>query len=314
MRLGVLGLNHKTADLTLREAIAKGVQGRHQLSFPTVLLSTCNRMEIYFSAPDLAEAHSELLAWLRQEVKGAFEHKLYSYFGADGFVHLCRVTAGLDSAIFAESEIQRQVKMAYAFASWQGLPKCLHFSFQKALKIGKMVRTQLAANRGPSLYETLWRMAEWRGKKILLVGWSDVNRRLASFLLYKGIQSFVVASRHPERVTMGKAESRAVLERWHEFDIVVCAAPSAEYLIQGEGKEGCVLFDLSVPRNIDPEVGKRACLYNIEEIHQRVEAGLQSPDLDALVRENAMRLLELRMTREAGEGDHIADVLHAGYK
>src|SRR4051812_9744096 len=119
MRVGIVGINHKLADLKLRERLAKACQkrfgpfqavhGDHHF----ILLSTCNRTEVYFSSDDLAATHSYLLSILRTDVEEEFDHKLYSYFGTDCFSHLTRVTSGLDSAIIAETEIQGQVKTAY---------------------------------------------------------------------------------------------------------------------------------------------------------------------------------------------------------
>ena len=111
MRVGVVGINHKLADLQLREMLAKACQkqfhpsnlfhGKHAFC----LLSTCNRTEVYFSSEDLADTHSYLLNVLRSEVRVPFEHKLYSYFGYDCLSQAVRVTAGLDSAIIGETEI-----------------------------------------------------------------------------------------------------------------------------------------------------------------------------------------------------------------
>src|SRR5438132_1115680 len=119
MRVGILGTNFKTASLGVREALSLACQKKMPAfseivrKYACVILSTCNRVEIYFSAPDLAEAHSEILQVLKEEIQTPFEHQLYSYFGLDCFMHLAHVTAGLDSAIVAESEIQRQVKTSY---------------------------------------------------------------------------------------------------------------------------------------------------------------------------------------------------------
>ena len=113
------------------------------------MLSTCHRTEIYFSALNLAEAHSEILQVLRREIALAFEHELYSYFGFDCFLHLGYVVSGLDSVIIAESEIQRQVKVAYEEVQWYyPLPSCLHFLFQKSLKIGKEKRGNILLSQG----------------------------------------------------------------------------------------------------------------------------------------------------------------------
>lgn len=138
LRIGVIGLNHKTAHLALRETFARAalrLQNEMGLFFPhaTIVLSTCNRTEIYFSSPDLSECHSELLSFLRSEhLDEPFEHRLYSYFGIDCLSHLCLVASGLDSAIVAETEIQRQVKMSYLRSSERAqLPSSLHFLFKK---------------------------------------------------------------------------------------------------------------------------------------------------------------------------------------
>src|SRR5262249_51645888 len=123
MRIGVVGINHKLADLKLRETLAKACQRRFGPGQSThgshtfILLSTCNRTEVYFSSEDLAQSHSYFLSILNQEVDEDFDQKLYSYFGKDCFLHLSRVTSGLDSAIVAETEIQGQVKSAYENAN-----------------------------------------------------------------------------------------------------------------------------------------------------------------------------------------------------
>src|SRR3989344_6313118 len=97
--VGVLGVNHKTADLNLLEAIAlaaSGLNGNPFTPYPIVLLSTCNRTEIYFSSNDhdLTVVHSQLLAYFRKTLDGFFEQAFYSFFGIDCFFHLCRVAAG----------------------------------------------------------------------------------------------------------------------------------------------------------------------------------------------------------------------------
>ncbi|HSX10169.1 MAG TPA: hypothetical protein VLF94_00410 [Chlamydiales bacterium] len=272
LNVGVLGINFKTADLQLREAIARGAQslsGERSIFFrhPIVVLSTCNRTEIYFSADDLAEAHSDLLAHLRTQVESGFEHRLYSYFGIDCFAHLCRVASGLDSAILSETEIQRQVKVAYAHA--RNLPSCLHYVFQKALRVGKAIRNQPGLrHESPTLYGTLWQLAEWRKRRILLVGYSEINRGFASFLMHKGVRRFSLCTRYPASVRLEEVHvyDRSVLDRWQEFDLIVCASQSERFLIVGEGEPRHSIFDLSVPRNVDPEVGKSSTLYNIDQL------------------------------------------------
>lgn len=314
--IGVLGINYKTADLALREAIARGAEslsGQRALFFPypTVLLSTCNRTEIYFSGEDLAQAHSDLLAHLRLQIGEPFEHRLYSYFGNDCFFHLCKVAAGLDSAILAETEIQRQVKVAYA--NGKNLSSSLHFVFQKALKVSKEIRSQLEMQRGasPTLYGTLWQLAEWKNRKILLVGYSELNRGLISFLIHKGVEEISLCTRDPSEVHIeGIAVlDRTVLEKWFEYDIVVCATKADDYLISGDSEKGTIIFDLSVPRNVDPQVG--SILYNIEEVSRFIEQRQTPDELESLIWDHVCRLASIyriktqRVPESVGMGSHL---------
>lgn len=300
LSIGVLGLNFKTANLSLREAIARGAQilaEKRAIPFchPTVLLSTCNRTEIYFSALDLATTHSELLSFLRKQIKEPFEHKLYSYFGIDCFAHLCRVTAGLDSAIFAETEIQRQVKVAYLRSSeWRRLPSPLHYAFQKALKVGKLVRSQLNLE-APTLYSMLWQMAEWKNKQILLVGHSEINRGFASYLSHKGICRLSLCTKNPQLVQVEGClvYDRSLLAHWQHFDLIVCASKAENYLITGSGDQRHMIFDLSVPRNVDPEVGKTATLFNIDQLVEQKRGSPNREQCEKLVLENVIKLIRI---------------------
>ena len=243
LKVGVIGLSHKTAPLLFREEIAKGADalaGEKGRFFPhaTVLLSTCNRTEVYFSADDLAQAHSDLLLFLRRHIKGAFEHRLYSYFNLDCFLHLCKVTAGLDSAVLAETEIQRQVKMAYARAAQNSsLPACLHFIFQKGLRVGKSARSKGNWRGAVSLPQTIWQIAEvfldrMFSRKVLFIGYSEMNRTLISYFEQKGIDSFTLCTTNPSQVQVPyPCVDRSALEDWENFDCIICASLSDGYLI-----------------------------------------------------------------------------------
>lgn len=299
LSIGVLGVNYKVADLGFREEIARaaeilrGVKGLF-FPYPTVLLSTCNRTEVYFSAPDLAEAHGELLSHLRLKMQGPFEHKLYSYFGLDCMTHLCRVTAGLDSAILAETAIQRQVKTAYQES--KQLNSALHFAFQKALKVGKNLRTKLHMQKGPTLYNALWQLAEWNKKKIFLVGFSEINRGLLSFLSHKGSFEITLCTKKPSQVRLEHAQvvDRLALNHWNAYDIIVAASKADQFLIQGKSSPHQIIFDLSVPRNVDPQVG--GIIYNIEAIHAWIqkERSISDPiHMDEMITENALKLVQM---------------------
>ena len=293
LSVGVLGINHKTADLELREAVARAGESLDFFPQRVVVLSTCNRTEIYFSDPALAEVHCDLLSHLRRFLFGTFEYRLYSYFGVDCLSHLCHVTAGLDSAIIAETEIQRQVKCAYTQVCMKAkIPSALHFLFQKALKVAKGVRSRFIPNRGVTLSAILWELILAHGfeqARTLFVGNSQVNRELIGFCRQKGMRKIDLCSRR------GGTVGREILIHWEQFDLLVTATKSPCYLIHPKKLDGKkrLIFDLSVPRNVDPEIGiaKGVTLYNIEQLHQLVEErciDLQS--CKRMIQENVLRL------------------------
>lgn len=314
LKLAVIGLNHKTAELDFREIMAKGasaLSGEKALFFshPTILLSTCNRTEIYFSADDLAEAHSDLLIFLRRHIDDSFEHRLYSYFGLDAFFHLSRVAAGLDSAIFAESEIQRQVKVAYQNAARiSKLPSCVHYAFQKALKIGKEVRTIYGlSSAAPNLASTIWELAnsafeDLPLRKLLFIGHSEINRNLAAYFNRKKGPRLFLSTKQPSAVRIPDCTvfDRSELLHWRNYDLIIAASASDQYLISGVAVRPQLIFDLSVPRNVDPQLktSPKITLYNIETLNEIVAEKRQahladSGRIDELVRARTIQLARL---------------------
>lgn len=260
MQVGILGINHKLANLKLREMLAKACELRFHPAYSCsgegsfILLSTCNRTEIYFSSQDLAATHTYLLEVLRKEVKEEFDQKLYSYFGYECFSHLARVTAGLDSACVAETEIQGQVKNAYELAhGLKKLPCDLHYLFQKALFIGKQIRTELKLARGlPDLEDAVFDTAkDYFGSlstvKILFVGASTINKKIIHHLHMKGLKKVSLFSRSAERAS-GYREQMDLIEcprlnDWKTFDWIICGTRCSSYLIQ----EGGIFTPLKTP-------------------------------------------------------------------
>ncbi len=284
MRIGVVGINHKLAPVDLRERVAAAFQRHFCLenplkSFseesPFILLSTCNRSELYFSAPDLAYAHQAILALLKKELSDDFEQKLYTFFGLDCFLHLAKVTAGLDSAIIAETEIQGQVKGAYETAcGLRSLCSELHFLFQKSLKIGKEVRSRYQIEKSlPDLEHALFFHATDFLKKstfrTLFVGASEINLKIAHFFMQKG-QLITFCNRTPiSSLPFNAIGWHELQNAWKEFELVVCATKSPHYLLHPceQAPQQQLLVDLSVPRNIDPMLAQgRRHLLNIDHL------------------------------------------------
>lgn len=299
MRIGVLGINHKLADLKLREQLAIACQRRFhafsplKLDHPFILLSTCNRTELYFCGEDLATTHTLFLQELKEEVPGDFEQKLYSFFGQDCFFHLAKVAAGLDSAIFGETEIQGQVKHAYEGATKHTkLPYPLHFLFQKSLKIAKNLRTAYLFDRTTqaleqAVYQTgMSRFPEHTSPSILIVGASSINQNVLSHLKRKGCKNITLCNR-----TSAKAEQLSrqfqvplhswdKLDQWHSFDWIILGTKAPDYLIRKEClnapfRNEKLLIDLGLPRNADPQIAQdsRIHLFNIDQINTIVRSG-----------------------------------------
>lgn len=294
MRIGVVGINHKLADLKLREQLAKACQrrfgcfqsGHENHSF--VVLSTCNRTEVYFSSDDLAGTHSYLLSILRLDVDEDFDHKLYSYFGLDCFSHLSKVASGLDSAIIAETEIQGQVKVTYEKAAeYQKLPKELHFLFQKSLGIAKKIRCDFQLGRGmPDLEHAILQTGrhffpELETTKILFVGASGINQKIISFLKNKQLTEITLCNRSTKhaRNIAKKHHVQQIhwncLKNWHQYDWIIFGTKSPEFLISRKDVEQLpihdkLVMDLCVPRNVDPKLRLHAkiTLLNIDQINR----------------------------------------------
>lgn len=288
MDIGMLGVSYKSSELELRERFAKACQllVEQEATTPIILLSTCNRTEIYFSSPFLVETHSDLLSGLKGVLGNEFENRIYSCFHKLCFMHLAKVSAGVDSVIFGEAEIQRQVKSAYKEASLRyKLPSSLHYLFQKSLKIGKEIRTRFQLPKGAvSLESTVWNLAkcfflEKEPISVLLVGYSKINRNIIQYFKNKEGVSLHLSTRNPKTI---KENNRcfsfvpwASLSSWPCFDMVISGSKCSEYLLRSEQIpktasfiQTKVIVDLGVPRNIDPLVGKNPLitLFNIEDV------------------------------------------------
>ena len=316
MLIGCLGINHKLARLGLRDAFAKVCEKRFHpalslhLKSSFILLSTCNRTEIYFSSDDLGETHTYILSILREELQEDFDQKLYSFFGQECFYHLCRVTVGLDSALLAETEIQGQVKNAYENTlSYRKLPPEMHYLFQKSLKIGKQIRTEFNLGVGirgldSAVLSTGDHFFEKKEKpKILFIGSSSINEKI---LAKKRMEGAFLMTRSFERGEQfqKKYGVKPVMwnpEAWQEYDWVISGTKTDRYLVKPKKlNEKKLIMDLSVPRNVDPILAKdpNVVLLNIDQLNRLLASGQRRlkdalNKADLLVKERSVRHTEL---------------------
>lgn len=310
MGLVVLGLSHKTAPVELREHLAipkdrlaaalKHLHGLDELK-ETVVLSTCNRLEIY-ARPENTKAQT--LKSLRDFFAQTYTHlkldaALYQHEGAGAVHHLFRVASGLDSLVVGESEVLGQVKSSYAFAQEQGVTgKITNVLFQRALYVGKHVRSHTNLSKGSSsvgsiavhLAERIFGSLE--NHKILLLGAGKMAEVTARHLLSQKAGKIKVLNR-----TLAKAQALADLlngvagplgdmeAELIEADIVLCSVASDEPIlrldqmqkIMREREDRSIYFvDIAVPRNVDPRIHEldNAYVYNIDDLQEIVDENM----------------------------------------
>jgi glutamyl-tRNA reductase len=304
MYIGVLGISCKSAPLTLREKIA---QAALLLSSQNVVISTCHRTEIYFSGDDLAASQAEIFQHLKQ-VSLSHEHAFYSYFGAECFYHLACVTAGLDSLLLAESDIQRQVKVAYETARHNhSLPSPLHFLFQKSLKLGKTVRSLF------SLFQTAWHLEATlyqlthkllgANPRLLFVGNSDINRKIIHYFWRKGHRQMTLSTRNLNAALPFAVDyhltlrDRQEIASWPIYDGVITATTAPSHLITPvPHPQTRLILDLSVPRVVSPTLQDHPTLtlLNMEEIGKFFDNIQDSRLSEAQVVKNYLETATLR--------------------
>ncbi|HXF95513.1 MAG TPA: glutamyl-tRNA reductase [Gemmatimonadales bacterium] len=296
--IAVVGVNHRTAPLEVRERFAHGpheVPGALERVLRAgaggaVLLSTCNRTEFYLADPsdDVAQTVWDLLSERLGDGRRAREYG-YASRDREAVRHLYRVSAGLDSMILGESQIQGQVRQAWELARAQAGP-VLHRLFQSALQVGARVRTETALGTGaasaPSAAVALAGkiFGSLAGRKAVVLGAGDMAELAAECLRDEGVTLTLVANRTYDRaaaVAERLATRAATLaEVWEHFataDLILCstAAPHAVVTwdrvvepIRRRGHRPLCILDLAVPRDVEPAVGQldNVFLYDIDDL------------------------------------------------
>src|SRR5438105_303578 len=308
MKLFVAGVSHKTAPVEVREQLA--VTSSHLVDAAevlklfgyldeAVLLSTCNRVEIYGTTRQSIDSIKPALQLLSSEPVD-LDPYIYVHKDAEAARHLFSVAAGLDSMVLGETEITGQIKNAYEIAREAGLTgPVLNRLFQKALQTTKEIRTRTAIGRGTvSIKSAAVELIEkafsndLANKSVMVIGAGEMAERSVQLLVKKGVRSIFVSSRSFDRAIdlATRCGGDAVcfgdcLFEMRDVDVVVTATSSGqtllvlddiENLMKARRNRPLLLIDLSVPRNIDPAIGQldNVTLYNID-------------DLDALARQGA---------------------------
>jgi glutamyl-tRNA reductase len=298
-----IGVSHKTAPVEIRERLAlpearsgefmrdlRGATDIHE----AVAISTCNRTELYLVVGDPVEAESTVLAMLSRqagirptELTGA----IYSHHNCDAARHLYRVTAGLESMIVGEAEIQGQVKRAYEAAlQKETVGPLTNRLFKAALATGKRVRHETAiGERHLSLPGVAVALAQEQlgaldGRRVVIVGTGETSELTARALADSGGQTVFVANRRRDRArSLASRYGGSVVnfdqlpEVLQDADIVVAATASPHLLLEARelaevmearGGRPMLLIDLAVPRDIDSSCAeiRGVSLYDIDDL------------------------------------------------
>lgn len=311
MHLVTYGINHNTAPVHVRELFAFDANAlpsalsalqKQGSVLEVVILSTCNRTEIYCCLAD--DSDNEILAWLHdfhQQEHGVISPYLYHYQGSDAIRHLLRVACGLDSMVLGEPQILGQLKEAYSQSlNASTLGKSLGRLFQHAFAVAKQVRTDTAIGSSPvsvafaavSLAKQIFsNLAE---STALLIGAGDTIELAARHLHDNGIKRLIIANRTVERAhnlatqVDGYAISLSELPaHLAEADIVISSTASqlpilgkgaVERALKQRKRKPIFMVDIAVPRDIEAEVGQLEdiYLYCVDDLKDIIEENLQS--------------------------------------
>lgn len=340
MQIVLVGLNHRTAPVEVRERLAfNGEQARRAaeelrtqgILEEAMILSTCNRSEVYGVPPEdrqePASALSEFLNTFHAVGAGVLNGSLYRHQDREAVEHLFQVAAGLDSMVLGEAEILGQVREAYRAAHESGATgPVLNRLFQAALEVGKRVRTETelgtrpmsVASAGMKLAERIF--GKLQNHTALVLGAGRISEQVISQLRDRGIGRLLVMNRSIERAEeVARCYSGQVVP-WAEWEAalqgpdIVVSSVSAEAVLGGEvvaramaarKNRALLLMDLGVPRNVDPAAAKlyNVYLYNIDDLTDIVEQNRRAresevPKAQVIVEEHVDKFLSWQASVE----------------
>ena len=306
MTLVALGINHKTAPVDIREKLAfppdslasalKDLVNHHSVQ-EAVILSTCNRTEVYCGLDDAAnETVVEWLSEYHQLPLESISPYIYAHLGSDAVQHILRVASGLDSMVLGEPQILGQIKEAYMLANQTGVIGAqLNRLFQHTFAVAKQVRTDTEIGASPvsvafaavSLAKQIFSdLSEHKG---MLIGAGETIELVARHLKENQVNQIIVANRTVERAKelakLFNAEAIAIPEipnRLAEADIVISSTASPlpfigkgmmETVIKQRKHRPVFMVDIAVPRDIEPEVGELndVYLYTVDDLQDVIE-------------------------------------------
>jgi glutamyl-tRNA reductase len=318
MHLSVVGLSHKTAPVEYRERLAVGPERQEEALtailatgdvLEAVILSTCNRTEIYACTTEEDAGRAAIGAFLSDffavDVEELAQH-LYWHEGTEMVRHLYRVISSLDSMILGEAQILGQVKEAFAFAfDFGATATAFNKLFRSAIEVGKRVRTE--TDIGASAVSVSYAAVELarkifssiEGRTVLIVGAGKMSELTAKNLVGCGVKNVLVTNRTFEKAEQLAEKFGGKAIEWEDFrdslkdaDIVISSTAATHHVIDREMVSRAMkarrnrpvfMIDIAVPRDVDPEVGQlyNVFLYDVDDLQSVVEANLAEREREA---------------------------------
>lgn len=346
MSFFALGVNHQTASVELREQIAFNAerlsrllaeQRHHQNLKDLVVVSTCNRTEVYA----MAENAESLLKWLADanniDVKQLIHH-VYRYENTQAITHLMRVASGLDSLMLGEPQILGQVKSALALSKEaQTVSPELNSVFEYAFYAAKRVRSETAVgSHAVSMGYAVAQLALQVFSKpekltVMVVAAGEMNSLVAKHLAEMGVAKIIICNRSRERadqlaqeiahqVEVEIIEFSALAENLYRADVVssctgslyqVIAYSDVKTALKKRRYQQMLMVDLAVPRDIDPKVEALdgVYLYGVDDLQSVIDENLAqrrqaAVEAEVMVNQLATQLITHQKVKEAGSTIH----------
>tara|TARA_B100000035_G_scaffold134321_1_gene114277 strand:+ start:31309 stop:32553 length:1245 start_codon:yes stop_codon:yes gene_type:complete len=324
MELNVIGLNHKTASLNLREKFAISsdsassllIEFKKKCAREVVILSTCNRTEFYFYAGD----KNNVLMWLavtKNVPVTQIKSHTYHYTNLEAVNHAYRVASGLDSMILGETQILGQMKQAAKLAEYANTQgKHLSYLFQKIFETAKEVRTKTKIGASSTtVASSILKVSksifgEITQTNILFVGAGDMAELCAKYFTEQKPNKLTIANRSIQKgkILAEKINCQSILlgDVYHQianYDIVICST-SSQLPIIGVGMiqnalktrkhKPMLLVDLAIPRDVEIEIGKLddIFLYTFDDLAKLAQEGVQNREGEIL---KATKIIEKKV-------------------
>jgi glutamyl-tRNA reductase len=318
MKTVVIGLNHKTADVDLREKLAfngpKLEEGIRQIrELPeikeAIIVSTCNRVEIYLTVKDVPKAFESVKDFLvrffdiRRE---SLENALYMHDELQAVRHIFRVSSSLDSMVVGEPQILGQLKDAFEFAlERKTTGVLLNRLLKKSISVAKRIRTETKiAENAVSISFAAVELAkkifsDLPEKTFMLLGAGEMAELAAKHMINNGVRSIIVANRTYETGCNLAKEFNGRAIRFDDYldelvhaDILICSTGAPKYVLMKEQMKKVMkerknrpvfIIDISVPRNIDPEINdvNNVYLYDVDDLKGVVDTNIMERQKEA---------------------------------